>query len=223
MAQKKQSAKGSVRLTKGDVTPPNPIRREEIVEEIVLLLRPWKDRMGEATVTAEVNRALDAHLKFANQQARVSNRKQIRDHAKRLDRALLAVESLLGAAPSSLVWFLYYPLTLVKTKPPRAEDIERAIRERTNSFPAELKRMRQACARAINPGFGPHPNYDNAKHISALGAYGLIEGLSNKKISGTKDGALRAIASLLYEAVSGKNADLKRACDSLLSDLRGAK
>ena len=35
------------------------IRRGEIVEEIVLNLRPWKDRISETTVTAEVNGELD--------------------------------------------------------------------------------------------------------------------------------------------------------------------
>ena len=55
MARKKHSAKSGGRVRKGEVTPPNAIRRGEIVEEIVDHLRPWKDRISEATVTAEVN------------------------------------------------------------------------------------------------------------------------------------------------------------------------
>jgi hypothetical protein len=51
------------------VTPPNAIRRGEIVEEIVDHLRPWKDRISEATVTAEVNRELDILLGYVPAQA----------------------------------------------------------------------------------------------------------------------------------------------------------
>ena len=41
------------------------------------------------------------------------------------------------------------------------------------------------------------------------------------KISGTKDGAFWTITSLLYEAVSGqKNAALKKACHSVLRNIR---
>jgi hypothetical protein len=48
-----------------------------------------------------------------------------------------------------------------------------------------------------------------------------MENLSRRTITGTKDSAFRAIASLLYEAISGKrDADLKRACDAELRDTR---
>jgi hypothetical protein len=47
-------------------------------------------------------------------------------------------------------------------------------------------------------------------------------GLSRVKISGTQDGPFRAIASLLYEAITGEaDLDLKRACDSVLRDASG--
>jgi hypothetical protein len=78
--------------------------------------------------------------------------------------------------------------------PPSLRDqIERANKDRAESFRAELKRMREVCSRA------------------------LMENLSRRTITGTKDSAFRAIASLLYEAVTGKrDADLKRACDAWL-------
>jgi hypothetical protein len=57
--------------------------------------------------------------------------------------------------------------------------------------------------------------------MCAWGAHGLLEGLSKAKISGTQDGKFRAIANLLYQAISGQQADLKRACDSVLRDIRG--
>jgi hypothetical protein len=53
MARKKHSAKRGVRIRKGELRPSDAIRRGEIVEEIVLNLRPRKDRISETTVTAE--------------------------------------------------------------------------------------------------------------------------------------------------------------------------
>ena len=102
------------------------------------------------------------------------------------------------------------------------DDIERDNRKRADSFAAELKRMREVCARAIDPGFGYHPNYDRAKHFCVRFAHGLMLGLSERTVTGTKDDAFRAIASLLYEAISGqRDVDLKRACDSKLRDILG--
>jgi hypothetical protein len=49
----------------------------------------------------------------------------------------------------------------------------------------------------------------------------LMQGLSERKITGTEGGRFRTIANLLYEAISGlPDADLKRACDSVLRDIR---
>jgi hypothetical protein len=102
--------------------------------------------------------------------------------------------------------------------PPSIVNIEHA----SQTFSAELKRMRKVCALAGDPRFGSHPNYDPAKHLSAQSAHDLMHQLSDGKISGTKDGVFRAITSLLYEAVSGqRDADLKRACDSVLCKIRG--
>ena len=90
-----------------------------------------------------------------------------------------------------------------------------------NSLAGELKRLRKVCADAIDPGFGFHPNYDPVKYHCAWFAHVMMRKLSDMKISGTKDGAFWTITSLLYEAVSGqKNAALKRACDSVLRNIR---
>jgi hypothetical protein len=84
-----------------------------------------------------------------------------------------------------------------------------------------LKRLREVCARFIDPEFGYHPNFDYAKHDSAWFAFSLMEVMSDNKITGTKDGPFRAIAGLLYEAISGQqDADLKRACDTVLRENR---
>jgi hypothetical protein len=52
-------------------------------------------------------------------------------------------------------------------------------------------------------------------------AHALMQRLSERTITGTKDNAFRAIAGLLYEAICGKpDADLKRACNAKLREAR---
>jgi hypothetical protein len=207
---------------------------DEIVEEIVDHLRPWKSHKSVAAITAAVNHELNVLLKLAPLQAKLFDRARNRTHAKKLDRALSEVKMLLASAPGVLAWFLFDPLPpLTLTEDGRSvevtqsiEDIELAYRARADSFSAELKRLRNVCARAVDPGFATHPNYDHAKHLCAWHALGLMRELSDGKITGTKDSAFRVVTGLLYEAVSGRaDADLKRACDSVLSnvDLRSGK
>jgi hypothetical protein len=127
-----------------------------------------------------VNHELEALLKLAPLQAKLSDRARNRAHA----------------------------------------NIELAYRARADSFVAELKRLRNVCAHAVDPGFATHPNYDHAKHLCAWHALGLMRELSDRKITGTKDSAFRVVTGLLYEAVSGQpDADLKRACDSVLQNV----
>jgi hypothetical protein len=171
MKEKKHSAKPGARARKRGIAPANPTRRGEIVEDIVERhLRPWKDRKGAAAVSTEVSKALEGHVKFALEQAKVSTRTQIQDHAEKLGLSLMKFENLLRSAPAALIWSLYYPAAPIRTVPQKAEDIDRAIRKRAEDFAAELKRIRQECARAGDTGFDRHPNYDNAKHMCAWGA-----------------------------------------------------
>ena len=195
----------------------NAIRRGEIVKEIVDHLRPWKDRASEATVSAEVNRELDILLQYVPRQARWSDRTRNRAHAQKLDGALREVEKLtrLASTPGYLAFLLFSP----RSGPsPSISDIEHA----SQTFAAELKRMRKVCALAVDPRFGFHANYDHAKHLSSQSAHVLMKGMSEKKITGTEGGGFRTIASLLYEAISGPpDTDLKRSCDSVLRNIRG--
>jgi hypothetical protein len=225
--KKKHSAESGLPVRANALTPPDAIRLEEIVEEIVDHLRPWKDRKGRPVITLEVNRELSFLLILAPLEAQRADRAQNRIHAQQLDGALLEVEMLLASAQHPLASFLLNPLPTmtdegVLFETPTTADIERANRERADSFAAELKRLRKVCARAVDSGFGYHPNYDRAKHFCALFAHGLMKAQSDRAITGTKDDPFRAITGLLYEAISGRTeADLKRACDSFLRDIRG--
>jgi hypothetical protein len=225
MARKNRPGRSGVRGRKADFSPPNAPRRYEIVEEIVDQLRPWKHRVSEATVTDKVIDELRLLLLLAPLEAKRPNRTQNRIHAQRLDSALHEVETLLASAPDPLCWFLLNPLPtrlaqggLEPARTPEVESIERANRERADSFAAELKRLRQVCARGTGSGFGYHPNYEPRKYFCAYSAYRLMERISDRPITGTKDARFRSITSLLYEAVSGQSGvDLKRACDSCLA------
>jgi hypothetical protein len=202
--------------------PATLARQEQIVEEIVDQLRPWKG--GEALVTETVQHDLKWLLFLAPLEATRSNRTLNRIHARKLYGALLSIEELLATAPGPLRSFLENPLPSMTSdgkiwpiNPPSLRgQIERANKDRADSFRAELKRMGEVCCRAINNGLGYHPNYDPTKRLCAQFARGLMD-LSKRTITGTKDSTFRANASLLYEAVSGRgDADLKRACDAEL-------
>src|SRR5271169_642767 len=155
---------------------------DEILEEIVDHLRPWQSHKSVAAITAAVNHEMDVLLKLAPLQAKLFDRARNRAHAKKLDHALSEVEMLLASAPGVLTWFLFNPLPpltlaedggLVEVTQ-SIENIELAYRARADSFFAELKRLREVCANAVDPGFGYHPNYDHAKHLCARLALGLM-------------------------------------------------
>jgi hypothetical protein len=216
-----RKAKSGARRRNSGFPPTDAIRRGEIVEEIVDWLRPRKHRMSDAAVTAAVNPYLNLLLRVPLD-AKLFDRRKYRAHAEQLDGALLEVETLLASSP--LARALFDPVTITEDgvlEPSSLDDIERAYRERAESFAGELKRLRKVCAGAIDPGFGFHPNYDPVKYHCAWFAHCLIRELSDMKISGTKDGAFWTITSLLYEAVSGqKSVALKRACDTVLRRIR---
>jgi hypothetical protein len=81
----------------------------EIVEEIVDNLRPWKGGKSVAAITAAVNDQLAVLLKLAPLQAELFDRARNRAHARKLDDALSEVETLLASAPGALAWFLFDP------------------------------------------------------------------------------------------------------------------
>jgi hypothetical protein len=142
--------------------------------------------------------------------------------ARQLYSALTEVETLLASARVRVALNLFY--NLPGTINPHLSYLNENETQKLVYFVAELKRLRKACAQALDPGVGYHPNYDLTKHSCAKFAHGLMQVMSGKKIAGTKDGAFRAIAGLLYEAASGRQeADLKRACDSVLRESRASK
>ena len=100
MARKKQSARSGVRAMKGDFAPLNAIQRDEIVDVIVENLRPWRNQNSRGTITAAVNYGIDVLLKVVPLQKEQLDPRPYRKHAKKLDKALGAVEELLTSGLS---------------------------------------------------------------------------------------------------------------------------
>jgi hypothetical protein len=189
-------------------------RQMEIIEEIVDTLRPWK-KHSRVAITAEVRKALDLTCSLISLEERFFDRAEMRAYAKRLDAALSEVETLSESPPGVLGLFLLFPRPIVPGE--KTSSQERA----TETFLAELKRLRKICAQAIAPGFGSHPKFDHAKFRCAFLAKALMGNLSKNKATGTEDAPFRVITTLFYEAVSGQpGADLKRACDDVLRNFR---
>jgi hypothetical protein len=70
---------------------------DEIVEEIVDHLRPWKSHESVAAITAAVNHELEVPLKLAPLQAKLFDRARNRAHAKKLEPPTEAAP-LIGSA-----------------------------------------------------------------------------------------------------------------------------
>jgi hypothetical protein len=216
MANKKHSTKSAVRARMGYVAPLTAIRRGEILEEIVDHLRPWKRRLRDADVIHSVNVSVDILVRLVPRNAEIDDLRT-RAHAEQLDTALSKIEALLASAPNVLRDHLVPSVTFRTAK----MQAVRELRQRWDSLVDEIKRLHEVCAAVIDPKSRVHQNYDHAKHESAKFALDLMGKLSDRKITGTADGAFRAITSLLYEAISGQEgADLKRACDAELRKIR---
>jgi len=67
---------------------------------------------------------------------------------------------------------------------------------------------------------GSSPKFDEPKKTAAIYAYCLVDEFSQKSPSTTFNGQVREIGLLLYEAVSGEKAELKRQTDAVCRNCR---
>jgi hypothetical protein len=202
----------------------------KIVEEIVEHLRPWRRR--EAEVEADIHHEIGILRKFIPLQARLFDRSAIKKSALEFGAAIAEVEKchihgwviwrLFGEPPPELHWDEGEDVYFYRDKRP-FDEIEQAYFDRVAHFQNELKRLRVECEKmARNPG-GAHSNADWGKSTCAKVAHMLILHLSKEKPTGSEDRPFRAIAGLLYQAISGEKADLERACDKVLALERGPR
>src|SRR5262249_32957888 len=160
---------------------------EQIVKAIINQLRPLKGKHDDAAaaVQREIDslRILDPLLKNQPPQ------RAMREHAKRVRKALDRFEHLMQTAPGRF---------------------GRALHGAGfwGSFPRQMKHMREMCDRAIRGEFGDHPNRDGTKTLCASRAAALMKEQSERRsTSSSPNSPFRMIAGLLYEAVTGQKAD----------------
>jgi len=89
-------------------------------------------------------------------------------------------------------------------------------RQKIMDFVLDLERI-QTEAKIAESYCGPSPLYEGDKHLSAKYAHLLITALSKNPPTNAPSGPLRAIASLIFEVVTGaREANLERHCKALL-------
>jgi hypothetical protein len=176
--------------------------RREIIEEIVLNLRPWSQ--GEKSVCRGVSHDLDVLREtVANAEANVHHTAKGKNAALQVRPSLTKLIRILREFPVDHPLFKELPSTSQKLL-------------------RQLKKINEICDHLANSRL-PTKNADITKNFCAAFACGMISAFSKKKPTGTVDGPLRTISSLLYDAVTGKpEVDMKRACDLTLKVFKHA-
>jgi hypothetical protein len=177
-----------------------PLTRAEIVEGICDYLRPWRKRHEEAEVRAGVENLIAFLEKIA---ADVDQRPRGADVRKQAAAARKALEQLrTELARGPLRRFIGPHIAI-------SQSVE------------GLDRLDEILANAKQNKF-PDPRSKPMQRICAAHADSLIYEFSTKPASGTPDSALPAIASLLFEAVTGQPGHgMKRAVESMIALWRG--
>jgi hypothetical protein len=81
--------------------------------------------------------------------------------------------------------------------------------------------MRERCKQLLDTPPGIHASTDHLQRAVAEEAWGLLQAYGKQPASGVFTSPLGVIASLLFEAVTGKpDAALQRACKAVLSEHR---
>jgi len=135
--------------------------------------------------------------------------------ARRIARRIDDLTAELEAAPELLRNFLFTaPLARIVAP----EDVLAAREQHRQVTLESLEGVRLDCERlAAQATTPPGPEIDRAQLHCARLAQLLMKHFSTRKISGSDEGPFRVIASLLYEALAGREAiDLKRHCDAVM-------
>jgi hypothetical protein len=192
-------------------------RLSEIVDLIV-------DERGDPDVRAEVARTIrhsfGSFRHYTPWFARAS-KAALAKNAKKIADSVTALEAELATASALLVDFLFTPPWARGTAIP-AEFLSALRMTYSDDTLERLRRMRLDCERLLadqakereQHALRRGPEIDHAQRHCAILAYVLIAGISRKRITGSTDGGYHRVASLLFEALTGRaDVDLKRHCD----------
>jgi hypothetical protein len=170
-----------------------------IVEEILDHLRPLRGR--RADIQSEVERRIAMLIQMAPAIDRMPRMRKVREQAATARKTLGRLRTELARAP--LQSFIGPHISI-------SQSVE--CLDRLDEILANTRLIK-----------GPDPRSNPMQWLCAESADALIYQFSRRPATGTPEGPLHAIASLLYEAVTGKrpNRDLKRAVDAMIKSWRG--
>jgi hypothetical protein len=189
------------------------------------------DELGNPDARPEVAQAIERSFDFFRRCdpwfAR-AGKAVLANDTKGIADSIAAFESKLAAASPLLDDFLFTPLWARRTV--IQGDVLLAVRTTYREAALEpLRQMRLDCERIradeareqVEQPLRPGPEIDRAQRHCAILAYDLMGVHSERSITGSAEGHHCRIASLLFEALTGRiEADLKRHCTSVMKERR---
>ena len=199
-----------------------PRNLSEIIDLIV-------DELGNTDARAEVAEAIERSFGYFRRHdewfAR-SSKAALAGNTKGIADSVAALESKLAVASEPLLDFLFTPLWARSAMTP--EDVLLAAKTTCREAALEqFRRLRLDCETVLadearqreQQPRRPGPEIDRAQRHCATLAYDLMGVLSRRPITGSAEGHYCRIASLLFEALTGRTeVDLKRHCTSVMKD-----
>jgi hypothetical protein len=196
--------------------------QEQIADEITHLLQK-RSEYPRPVVLDKVRYYIDTLARVLPTARQFTDRKKNKAHAGKLVKAIDNLEQLLASAPAGLAMPFFLEGADHLEKHPLGE-WGQVVQARQEQFYAQLAIIRRRCTRSpsVGPDFGHHHRFDlAAKWCAEYGAELMQEVAPRARISSSSPESLfRKIASLLYEAVTGRKGDLERACDQVIRDRR---
>jgi hypothetical protein len=170
----------------------------EIVEEICDHLRPWKQKRCEADIRSEVEKRIALLVRIAAGIDQWPCGADVRRQAAEARKTLVQLRDQLAREP-------------LRSHPPLVARWQFV----------DLDLLDETLAKTKSKNMFPDPRSNPMQRICADSADALIYQLSKKPATGTAEESLHAIASLLFEAVTGKpDQNLKRAVDAMIKAWR---
>jgi hypothetical protein len=170
----------------------------EIVEEICNHLWPWKQKRCEADIRSEVEKRIALLVKTAAGIDQRPRGADVRRQAEEARKTLAQLRDQLAREPLRSHWPLVARWQFI-----------------------DLDLLDETLTKTKSKNMFPDPRSNPMQLVCMESADALIYEFSKRPATGTPEGRLHAIASLLFEAVTGKpNQNLKRAGDAMIKSWR---